>query len=87
MKKSFITSGPGKTCYYLTLFILMDYSILIDTISKELSILYFKGLLVKSSLDDVFLSMKIYKAAFHLCFHCLLKYLFSVSRMKRVKST
>ena len=86
MKKSFITSGPGKTCYYLTLFILMDYSILIDTISKELSILYFKGLLV-NFFNDVFLSMKIYKAAFHLGLHCLPKYLFSVSRLKQVKST
>ena len=32
------------------LFILMDYSIRIDTISMELSILYFKGLPVKISI-------------------------------------
>ena len=41
----------------LTLFILMDYSIHIDTIGMELSILYFNGLLVNFS-NDVFLSRK-----------------------------
>ena len=37
----------------------MDYPILIDTISLELSILYFKGLLVKLSINYLFLSLKI----------------------------
>ena len=74
-----------------TLFLLMDYTILIDTIRMELSILYFKGLSVKSSIkwcisvhEDWFISansadpdeMPPY-AAFHLGLHCLSKYLFT----------
>ena len=67
---------------------LVDYPIHIDTISMELSILYFEGLLVKISIKfDIFLSLKIVfilansadpdemlpYAAFHLGLHCLLK--------------
>ena len=37
----------------------MDYPIHIDTISMELSILYFKGLSVKISKNYAFLSLKI----------------------------
>ena len=44
--------------YTLTLFILMDYSNHIDTISMELSILYFKGLSIYE--NNVFLSLKIF---------------------------
>ena len=65
----------------------MDYPIHTDTIRMELSILYFKGLSVKISKNDAFLSLKIvfilansadpdempHKAAFHLGLHCLLK--------------
>ena len=75
----------------LTLFIQMDYPIPIDTITMELSIMYFKGLQVKISLklyifchQDCFIvsnsadpdEMLPY-AAFHLNFHCFLKYLFT----------
>ena len=35
---------------HLTIFMLMDYPIHIDTISMKLSILYFKGSLVKKSI-------------------------------------
>ena len=52
-KKKFIVT------HFLTLFILIDYSIHIDTISMELSILFFKGFQVKISTKDVFLTMKI----------------------------
>ena len=45
--------------HFLTLFILMDYSINIDTISMALSLLYFKGFQVKISIKDVFPTMKI----------------------------
>ena len=70
---------------FITLFI-MDYHIHIDTISMELSILYFKGLLVLISLkrcisvtEDCFIlantadpdEMLPY-AAFHQGLHCLL---------------
>ena len=41
---------------FLTLFILIDYLIHIDTISMELSILYFKGMPVKFLLNNVFLT-------------------------------
>ena len=37
----------------------MDYPIHIDTICMELSILYFKGLQVKLSINDVLLSLTI----------------------------
>ena len=37
----------------------MDYPKRIDTISKEMSILYFKGLAVKLLSSDVFLPLKI----------------------------
>ena len=44
----------GHSCHtdssFKTLFILMDYPIYIETINKELSSLYFKGLLVKISI-------------------------------------
>ena len=36
--------------YFLTLFILMDFPIHIDIMNIELSLLYFKGLLLKISL-------------------------------------
>ena len=69
----------------------MDYPIHIDTISMELSILYFKKLSVKLFLNDVFLFPKIVfnfansadpdemptYAAYHLGLHCLPKYLFT----------
>ena len=42
-----------------SLFILMEYPKHIDTISMELSILYFKGFSVKISINVVFLSLKI----------------------------
>ena len=65
----------------------MDYPIHINTIKMELSILYLKGLSVKISKNDAFLSLKIvfilansadpdempHKAAFHLGLHYLLK--------------
>ena len=65
----------------------MDYTIHNDTIRMELSILYLKGLSVKISKNDAFLSLKIvfilansadpdempHKAAFHLGLHYLLK--------------
>ena len=46
---------------HFTLFILIDYPIHIDTKSMELSILYFKWLRVKISINDVhvFLFLKI----------------------------
>ena len=64
----------------------MDYPILIDTLSMELSVLFFKRLPVKISM-----SLKIVfflansadpdemrsNAALHLVLHCLLKYLFT----------
>ena len=67
----------------------MDYPIHIDTISMELSILFFRG--SKFLLNDVFLSLKIDfafansadldemlpYAAFHLGLHYLPKYLFT----------
>ena len=46
-KKYFIVT------HFLTLFILMDYSVHIDTISMELSILYFKGFQVKVSIKNI----------------------------------
>ena len=65
----------------------MDYPILIDTLSMELSILFVKRLLIKisMSLKIVFFlandadpdEMPPYKVAFHLVHHCLLKYLFT----------
>ena len=70
----------------------IDYPIHIDTISMELSILYFKGLQVKISINDAFLSLRIVfilanradhdeiwlLVAFHLGLYCLPKYLFTV---------
>ena len=48
--------------FSLTLFILMDFPIhIIDTISKDLSILYFKGSHVKMYKFNIFLSQKIVK--------------------------
>ena len=76
---------------WLSLFILMDYAIHINTINMELSILYSKGLLVKISIkwcisvpEDLFIlansenhdEMSAY-AAFHLGVHCLPKYPFT----------
>ena len=43
----------------MTLFILMDYPIHIDTISMELSILHFKGFRSKCLWNHVFVSLKI----------------------------
>ena len=48
-------------------FFLIDYPIYFDT-SMELSILYFKGLLINSTHPDIMLPY----AAFHLDFHCLI---------------
>ena len=42
MTKSFITSRPDIITL-LTLYLLIDFPILIDTLGMELSILYFKG--------------------------------------------
>ena len=67
----------------------MAYSSHNYTISMDLSILYFKGLLVKISINDIFLSLKIVcilansadsdemppYVAFHQGLHCLPKYL------------
>ena len=76
----------------VTLVILMDYPIHIDTISMELSILYFKGLPVKMSItwcnsvheDCVFILANsadpdemLPNAAFHLGLHCFPKYRFT----------
>ena len=58
----------------------MDYPIYIDAISMELSILYFKALSVKISINNVFLSLSILAsitdaeempcyAAFHMGLH------------------
>ena len=63
-----------------TLFILMDYPIHIDTISMELSNLYFKGSQVKTVFyfhsQRLFSSKQtVHYAAFHLGLHCLPKYL------------
>ena len=80
----------GSLVTYITLFIQMDYPIHIDTVSLELSILYFKGLLVKNSLKWCVLYLKIFHfskqcrpqyhvalicAAFYQGIHCLSKYL------------
>ena len=64
----------------------MDFPIHIDTISMDLSILYFKGTQVKNLIFFIFLSLKIvnnqypdemlHYTAFHLVLHCLPKYLF-----------
>ena len=56
----------------LTLCILMDFPIHIDTISIGLSIVYFKGSKVEFSNVCEFLSLKV--VAFHLGLHCLPKY-------------
>ena len=53
----------------------MDNTIHIDTISMELSILYFKVLPVKMSVKG-FISAT--EMPFHLGLHCLPKYLFTV---------
>ena len=42
----------------LTLFILMDYLMHMDTISRESSILYFKGLQVNMSVPQVWFYLK-----------------------------
>ena len=75
----------------------MDYPTYIDTISMEMSILYFKGLLVKFLLNDVSLSLKIvfilansanldkippYHVAFHLGLHCLPNMLFTQNKSR-----
>ena len=51
--------------YLLALYILMGYPIHIDTLSIELSILYFTSWLIKILQNDVFLSLTL---------HCLPKY-------------
>ena len=71
----------------------------VDRIRMDLSNLYFKGLSVKISLNDVCLFMKIVfllansvnpggmtpYATYHLGLHCLSRYDLLVSRIKRVK--
>ena len=58
---------------YLTLFIWMDFTLHIDSISMDLSILYFKGLSNNSADPD---EMAHY-VAFHMGLHCLPKYLYT----------
>ena len=80
-----------------TLFIQMDYPMYIDTISMELSIVYFKVLPVKILSNNVCLFLKIVilansadpdemlsYAPFYLDLHCLPKYLFMGIQNKRV---
>ena len=81
----------GYKIFYFNPFILIDYPISIYTISLELSILYFKGLLVNISINDVFTSCRLFLflansagrckippcAAFHFGIHSLPKYLFT----------
>ena len=77
----------------LTLFILIEYPMQVDTIIMELSILYFKRSPIKKffkMMCNVFLSLKIVLSrnsadpvgmpsyvTFHLCLHCLPMYLFT----------
>ena len=77
----------------------MDYPILLDTLTVELSILYFKEVPVKISINYVFQSLKLTLilansadpdemppyAAFHLVFIFCKSTGLSVSSMKRVK--
>ena len=62
----------------------MDFPIHIDTISVELSIVYFKGSHVEANSADPD-EMQHY-AAFHLGLHCLPKYLFTRPVYKGLKN-
>ena len=62
----------------------MDFPIHIDTISVELSIVYFKGSHVEANSADPG-EMQQY-AAFHLCLHCLPKYQFTRPVYKGLKN-
>ena len=59
--------------HVLTLSILMEYPIHIDTIRKKLSILYFKGCLSKFLYNDVFLSLKIVFILANICLFDLIR--------------
>ena len=77
----------------------MDCHTHIEKISTYLSIMYFKDSQVQISKFNIFLSLKVafilaystdpdemaHYGAFHLGLLCLSKYMFTISRMKKVK--
>ena len=65
-----------NSSHMLTLFILMNFPIYIDTISMDMSILYFTGSLVKISIFFILANSAdpdemLHYVAFHLGLHCL----------------